>query len=384
MKVLHLIYSRQVAGAEKYLKDLLPGLNGKGMDCRLICVVPEADKYKFIEFCSSLNESGVETVLITGSQIKFLSTAKKINKYLLENNITYLHAHLFNSDILAVLTKKMYNRKIKLLSTKHGYQEKYFHNYAEKNGKIDYNFYYFISKYINRNIDYQFTVSKAMSELYYKLKLTTDKIPYIHHGVDLQHPGISQAFKLSANQLIIVGRIEKIKGHGYLLKAMPAVIKRFPDVKLLVLGNGTEIENLKMQAESLGISGHLNFMGFQPDPSKYIAASDIMISASFYESFGLIYIEAMALKTPVIAFDVPACNEILKNGETGILVPLYDSGTLAEKIIHLLLNPEERKRIADNAHTEYISGFTKSRMVAETVAWYKSINIGEQQQKNTD
>jgi len=376
LKILHLIFSEQVAGAEKYLLDLLPGLQNDGIETHLICVTPSRDAYKFNGFCMELNSKGVKTVLITGTVTGFLAIAKRINRYLSENNIQYLHAHLFKSDLLGVMVKKIFNKKIILLSTKHGYEEKYCSNYHYYQGKIKYNLYYFISKYLCANINYQFAVSKAMSDLYYQLKLTPDRLSFIHHGIKIPPVmEINQPYKyrFAKKQLIILGRIEEVKGHKYLFDALPAVIKLFPDLKLLVVGNGTQLEQLQKQANTLGIENNILFLGFQQNPYPYIAHSDILVSPSLYESFGLVFIEAFAIKVPVVAFNTPAANEIITDDETGLLVPVNSSQALADKIIYVLQNPGEGNRMAVNGYKKYVDYFNTERMVKDTVNWYHTI-----------
>ena len=87
------------------------------------------------------------------------------------------------------------------------------------------------------------------------------------------------------------------------------------------------------------------------------------------------FIEGLALKTPIIAFDVPAGNEILENNETALLVTKGDSKALAEKIIYLLKNPEVSKQIAENAYEKYKKEFTTEAMVKKMAAWYKSLSL---------
>lgn len=376
MKILHLIYSEQVAGAEKYLLDLLPGLKDEGIECHLICITPAKDEHKFTAFCEELNGKGIKAVLINGTVKNFLSIARGIGKYLSDNKIKYLHAHLFKSDLLVVMVKKLFSHKIILLSTKHGYEEKYCSNYHRYKGKIKYNLYYFISKYLLKNIDRQVAVSKAMSDLYYQLKLTPERLKFIHHGInikDLPEPADKEQYRYGDKQLLILGRIEEVKGHTYLLNAMPEVIKIFPEVKLLVIGNGTQRELLEQQSTLAGIEKNILFLGFRQNPYPFMANSDILVSPSMYESFGLVFIEAFAMKLPVIAFDAPAANEIISNEQTGLLVPVYNSSVLAEKIIYLLQNPEERKRLADAAYEKYVTYFNTARMVKETASWYRSV-----------
>ncbi len=376
MKILHLIYSEQVAGAEKYLLNLLPGLQTEGIDCDLICVSPAKHKYKFIALCDELNKKGVKTTLMTGGKFNFLSVAKRVSEYLKKNNINYLHTHLFKSDLLAVMLKKIFNKKIFLISTKHGYQEKYLSDYAVKKKKISYNTYYFISKYLAHHINEHVTISKAMSDLYFDLKIIPRRMKYIYHGINVAVPfstGHREEFRIARPQLVIAGRVEEIKGHKYLFDAMPAIIDKFPDVKLLVIGNGTQKEFLLSKTASLGIEKNISFLGFLENPYPYIAHSDIIVLPSLFEPFGLVYIEAFALKTPVIAFDVPASNEIIRDDETGLLVPLANSEILAEKIIYLLQNPEERNRLAEKGYAAYTGYYNTNRMVKDTADWYRSI-----------
>lgn len=379
MKITHLIYSEQVAGAEKYLLDLLPGLTANGITCDLICVCPLKAREKFESFCDDLNSKGVSTILLTGAVIHFLRIARQINQHLCKNNAGYLHAHLFKADLLAVMVKKLFNKKIILLSTKHGYEESYLNDYPVNQGKkIRYNLYYFIAKYLARTMDEQFAVSKSMADIYFDLKLSAQRMQYIQHGINvsIQQVAIDTAqFKLGTPQLIIVGRIEEVKGHQYLLKAMPDIIKVFPDIRLLVIGNGTQKEQLIQLAKDTGITNNILFLDYQSDPYPFIAHSDIMVMTSMFESFGLVLIEAFALKVPVVAFDVPAGNEIIINNETGLLVPVYDSKCLAEKIIQLLQNPAERERLSLNAYNNYISYYNSSRMIKETVNWYTSMIV---------
>lgn len=376
MKILHLIYSEQVAGAEKYLLDLLPGLKDEGIECHLVCVTPARDAHKFTSLCEELNSKGVKAVLLNGTIKNFLSIARSISNYLSDNKIKYLHAHLFKSDLLAVMVKKLFNRKIILLSTRHGYEEKYCSNYHRYNGRINYNLYYFISKYLLANIDKQVAVSKAMSDLYYQLKLTPARLKFIHHGINiktLQETDDKAQYRFGNQQLIILGRIEEVKGHTYLFNALPEVIKVFPEVRLLVIGNGTQQQVLQQKAASSGIEKNILFLGFQQNPYPFMANSDMLVSPSLYESFGLVFIEAFAMQLPVIAFDAPAANEIISNGETGLLVPVYNSSKLAEKIIFLLQNPAERKSLADAAFKKYVTYFNTARMVKETAGWYHAV-----------
>jgi glycosyltransferase involved in cell wall biosynthesis len=374
LKIAHLIYSKQVAGAEKYLLSLLPGLKSKGIDCSLICVTTPAFQDQFSDYCAEMRQLGVPAVLLVSRRNHF-KTAKLIAGYLRSNDIPDLHSHLFKADLLAVMVKRLFFKKIFLLSTKHGYQEKYLVSWPSHKGKIIRNGYYYISKFVARNIDEHVAVSNAISQMYYGLTLTKTPPKYIHHGIELTYKDgwKDPSFRISENQLVIAGRLELMKGHKYLIDAMTLIKEVFPKVKLLVIGDGSQRELLEKQAADAGIKEHIDFLGYRADVHAFISNSDIIILPSLFEPFGLVYIEAFALHVPVIAFDVPATNEIIENNETGMLAPVFDSKKLAEHVLFLLKNNEERKRIADKAFDKYITHFNRERMISDTIAWYRSI-----------
>jgi hypothetical protein len=264
-----------------------------------------------------------------------------------------------------------------ILSTKHGYEEKYLVQYGLGNKKIRYNFYYFITRAIIKRTDYNLAVSRSLSEMYYSLKLSKNKMKYVHHGINPEPPLEIKAQVKGNPKIMIVGRLAQIKGHSYLFRALPEIIKKFPELKLFVLGDGILKEKLIKQAASLNVLEHIEFVGFAK-PQTYTAQCQIMIAPSLYESFGLVYIESFALKIPVIAFDAETANQIIENNVTGILVEKENIKALAEKIIFLLESPEERERISANAYKKFQTYYTAERMAKETSGWYQSVLESEE------
>ncbi len=378
MKILHVIYTHGVGGAEKYLKHLLPGLKAYGINCDLIVVCTKKTESTFAAYCNEVSNLGIKTTLIVAEKYAILKTAKKVNNYLRAEKIDILHTHLFHADLMAAVLKTFFNNQVRTISTKHGYQEKVLQQYDPVNYKKLNDLYYHITKYILRKIDINIAVSKAMADLYFNLGISNTHFPYIHHGITLQEFDKSEfdsKYRKARQQLITVGRIEIIKGHHFLIDAMPIVLEAFPDAKLLVLGDGTEKANCEEQVKTAGLQNNVEFMGFVQQPYHYITNSDIIIQPSFFESFGLVFIEGLALKTPIIAFDVPAGNEILENNKTALLVNKGDHKALAEKIIYLLKNPGVSKQVAENAYEKYKNEFTTAAMVKKMAAWYKSLPL---------
>jgi glycosyltransferase involved in cell wall biosynthesis len=376
LKILHLIYTNGISGAEKYLQDLLPSLTDLGIHCELICICPKKNSISLSEYCRKMEEKGVKsTLLTTSSKISYLKIAGEIAAYLKSNNIGAIHAHLFSADLISVLIKKLFIKKLVIFSTKHGYEEKYLVQYGLGNKQVPGNPYYYITRYLISNIDHNITVSKALSRLYAHIRLVKEEMPFIHHGINFQpSPGKDTQLK-GDPKILMVGRLSTIKGHSYLIKALPEILKKFPALTLILAGEGPLKEDLVKLSTLLNVNDHINFVGYAK-PEDYSPQCQLMILPSLFESFGLVYIESFSLKIPLVAFDSEAGNEIIDNNQTGILVPKGDVKSLAEKIIYLLETPGERERIAENAYKKYRSYFNAERMAKETAAWYqKSLPI---------
>ena len=150
--------------------------------------------------------------------------------------------------------------------------------------------------------------------------------------------------------VLFLGRFdEPRKGMAVLLGALPALVRRFPDIEILVVGRGDE-DALRLQARKL--AGHLRFLGEVDDAQKASA----MRSADVYcapnvggESFGIVLVEAMAAGTAVVASDLDAFRRVLMDGTAGRLVPVDDAKALAAGLIEVLEDDATRERYVDTA-----------------------------------
>ncbi|BBX95825.1 glycosyltransferase family 4 protein [Mycobacterium lacus] len=170
----------------------------------------------------------------------------------------------------------------------------------------------------------------------------------IPNGVDVD--ALASAPRLAGyprpgRTVLFLGRYdEPRKGMAVLLDALPAVVERFPDVQLLIVGRGDEDQ---LRAQASGLVEHLRFLGQVDDDAKASA----MRSADVYcapntggESFGIVLVEAMAAGTPVVASDLDAFRRVLRDGDVGRLVPVDDSAALADALIAVLHDAALRRR----------------------------------------
>jgi glycosyltransferase involved in cell wall biosynthesis len=139
----------------------------------------------------------------------------------------------------------------------------------------------------------------------------------------------------------IVGRLAEQKGHSVLLEALPEVISRFPEVALVVIGDGPDRQALEKKATLLGVAGQIVWLGSKSQDEVFglYGVMDIFVMPSRFEGFGLVAAEAMAAGLPVVASDIEGLREVVEHEKTGYLCPAGDSRQLACRLLELLESP---------------------------------------------
>jgi glycosyltransferase involved in cell wall biosynthesis len=149
--------------------------------------------------------------------------------------------------------------------------------------------------------------------------------------------------------VITVGRHAEQKDHETLIRAFARTRQRVP-ARLVLIGQGPLRGELEGLARELGVAESVVFAGWQANPFAWLARSDLFVLSSRYEGFGNVIVEAMACGLPVISTDCPSGpNEILRNGEDGLLVPVADVEALADAMTNVLTDEALRSKLAQKA-----------------------------------
>ena len=175
-------------------------------------------------------------------------------------------------------------------------------------------------------------------------KLSPAQFEIIPHGIKLPDREMLVAEQLCEHLTILfVGRYESRKGIDVLLGAIPKVLQHFPKVRFVLVGNDpqNQYENAFKAEWENQYDIQVEFLGHVDTPrlKELYQTCDVFVAPSRYESFGLVYVEAMAYGKPVIGCNVGGVPEVIKDGITGLLARSGDQDDLAEKILKLLLNP---------------------------------------------
>ena len=366
-KILHLITGLEVGGAEMMLLKTLPKLQ-EDFDNRVCCIRNRGP------IGERLEEAGIpvffldlNSILDFGAIFRFRNIIKKFGPNIL---VTYLiHADLFGRIFgrLFGVKKIVCSQRGKLLHWE-------FLRLADRLTK------YLVTKYIVQT-------ETAQEELMKKLHLSKEQFKIIPNAIDtkdftfeMNREKKRAELSLKSDDIVItcVSKLRRGKGHNYLLEAFEQLRhyserrqkshtnRRF---KLLIVGDGEQKEILLKQIESYKSKSNILFIGNRNDVKELLRISDIFILPTLGEGMSNALLEAMASGLPVITTDIPENNELIKNGKTGILVPIKDSDSLAKAIEDLLSDGERRKNLSENSKRN-ISEYFDVRIVVSKLTGF--------------
>ena len=204
-------------------------------------------------------------------------------------------------------------------------------------------------------------------------------IAVVPTGIDLAHfkPGDRAAARRSLGVadgeplVLYVGRLDREKSVDRVVAAFERVASTVPAARLALVGQGTETQRLSRMAAALPVADRIRFLGLRPHDTlaECYQAADVFLFASETETQGLVLAEAAACGLPAVAVDAPGCDEVVRDGETGILTK-GDPAGLAEAVIGLLLDPERRRAMGRRARELAERLFDVSLQIDRTMAVY--------------
>lgn len=373
MRIAHCQIILGIAGSEKYLLDLLPALNKQSdLEILFIALVPKSRLGDEAAFVEAMTKRGIEVIIVPFQGVG-LNGARAIKHIVKEHAIDIVHSHLLHADFMTAQARRFLRTKVLQVSTKHGYEESYNDVHGFDPAFKKKNTYWRIARWSEKGMSRSFAVSKGLKNLYIGLGICpADKLDVIYHGFNFDSEPLEKK-KNTVPKLILVGRLTAFKGHRYAIEACQQLAKNGHPFELDIVGSGDLEDELKAVVQKRELTDQVHFLGYQTDAAQRMAQADAVLIPSRAEGFGVVVLEAMAAKTPIIAFDVPALNELIESHKTGILVSPYDTTAYANAIQELIEKKEWSAQLAEAAHIKLKNYFSLSRMSEETAQFYRSI-----------
>ena len=234
--------------------------------------------------------------------------------------------------------------------------------------------------------------------------LPFDKINVIPNGINLTNfNGIERDYEFrrqyaADNEKIILymGRLVYEKGVQHLISAMPKILNGYNDAKLIIAGKGGMYDELKAEADALGLGNKVYFTGYldSKQVQKMYKCADVAVFPSTYEPFGIVALEAMLAGVPTVVSDVGGLNEIVEHGVTGMKSYAGNPNSIADSILNLLYDHQLAANVSKNAKAKVKelynwnkiaqdSHFVYQKAICQTVAEHQANQIAQEKAKKT-
>jgi glycosyltransferase involved in cell wall biosynthesis len=367
MNILHLTTHVNVGGITSYIRTLSKAMAKAGHRSSVVSSGGSA--------AMSLTRSGVhcyEYPIRTKSELnpKLYWALWRIAGLVRKENYDILHAHSRVTQVLAYFISKLTG--VPYVSTAHGF-------YTPRIGRR------FFPAWGERVVAISHLVSEDLSKAH---RVKPGQIQMIYNAVDLDEflerlgrqdrTFLRNRYGIPANAFVVgtLSRLVRDKGHEFLLEAARKLLPEFPNLYILIVGDGREKENLERMigAGAAPLHDHAKIIPGVQDTTAVLSVMDVSAHpATHREGFGLSIAEAMIARVPVVATDIPAINTLLEDGLNGRVVKPKDSDALASAIRDLIQDPARARALAQKGYEKAVSICQPERMAREMEQVYREV-----------
>ena len=369
MRVLHLITTLDVGGAEMHLLSQVRGQCARGHDVRVAWLKGDG------ALQGDFEQAGARCVGRVGSGPALVP---RLWPELRAAEI--VHSHLLKADMVAALLAPLAGRRSGLVSSKHNDERALLNPVFSR-----------VHGLLGRSPRKTIVLSDHVGEFIREHgRIPADRLVRIHYGHDHgpweaagdaagEHRAAVRpelGFSVEDVVMICVARFAPQKAHDVLLEAFARARAEEPRLKLALVGDdpfGDGRERTEAVAAKLDLGDSVHFTGVRRDVPRLMAASDVFVMSSLWEGFGLVFLEAMSTGIPVLATRVSGVPEVVADGETGVLVPPHEVEPLAEQMVALARDGDRRRALGQAGRARVRARFGIDRMVDQTLDVYRSL-----------
>ncbi len=329
-KISLFIPSFDIGGVERVMITLANYWAGLGNEVSLIVTRDKGDLRPEIDAAVSIVNLG---------DIQLRKALLPLMRYLKKNKPDYLFSGPDFPNVMALLAKSLSKVPTRVIVTQHNF----FDAAVQKLG-IHGRIFPFLAKCLYPKAYRVVAVSEGVKGMLRGWGIPEEKLTRIYNPIDLRNiralakeePGM----ELPENFIIYLGRLNLIKNLTFLLDSMAQLRMSNPDMKLLMLGGGEEMEALKQYCLNKELENHVIFFGNSQNPFPVLKQARLLVLPSWSESFGNVLVEAMALGVTSVATPTSGASEVSENGKSVYLVNTFtDSVEMAAKIDYACQHP---------------------------------------------
>jgi glycosyltransferase involved in cell wall biosynthesis len=345
----------------------------------------EGVNFKRLDFLSLIKRSYNPQNLNFSRQFFFLLKSKLSwkNRILENKEFDIFHGHIYSSGLTALSLGK--SKRSSIINTIHGSYYKYWKQLIRN--PLAVSFYRqmerrlapYLAKKCNSQIHTDYDFAKTVKA--WCKEEVHPKINTILNGVDTDifTPNATPNSQLTEEEGPIVMTTRRLvvkNGVLYLVKAFKKVVEKIPSAKLVIIGDGPEKTRISKEIKELSIEKNVQFIGMVANKEipSYLAAARIVVVPSIVEASSISVLEAMAMRKPVVASDIPGIREITKEGKNCVLVPPKETENIAEAILNLIKTDKKADELASKGYEEIKQNYTWEKKAKEIEqVYYKTL-----------
>jgi glycosyltransferase involved in cell wall biosynthesis len=354
--VLHLQKVAGISGSEAHLLALLPRLRERGWDVRMLML--HENEPGAWDFARALEARGVPLDAIPVRRDVDPVAFVRLASYLARARPAILHTHLVHADTYGLLAGTAARVPVRF-STKHGFNEFRAEPYF---GLAD--------RSVASLAHVHIAISRGLARYLEDVEgFDGESFEIVHYGIDPN--GEPVAYSGAAPRLLCVGRLIPIKGHIVLLRAFAEARRTLPELELEIAGRGPLEPALRALVRELGVADAVHFLGHVNPIQAAIERAAVVVVPSMGEGFGMVALEAMERARPVLAAAIGGLGELVRDGETGTLVPAGEAEPLRDAIVRVAGDLELARRMGEAGRQRALSRFLQQFCTDRTELLYE-------------
>ena len=364
-KILHIQVYPKLSGVQRISLEIMKALPNEEFQ-KFILFANEPNNGNKLALESEFKKANV-TILYSNNLVRELNLKKDFNafkeiyKLCKQEHFDIVHTHSSKPGVVGRIASFIAKTPL-VIHTVHGI------SFTKFTPPLKYLFYYFCEIFSTF-----FCHKLVLVNRYYKrfYRIFAKKTVTIYNALDFHNwNSVLLHNDTKLINLLYVGRLDTQKDPITLLKGFNEAIKTIKNIHLTIVGDGELYSDCQSFINNNGIEKFVTLEGWQTNTEKYYRKSDIFVSSSIYEAFGLMFLEASYCKLPIIATDVEGIPEVVLDGKTGLLYKPRDYHSLASNIIKLSTDKDLRDNLGKNAASWVQENFQIKNMTNEYIKIY--------------
>lgn len=374
MRVLSIYWGLAFGGVAQYAVNLQRLCGRVPLQLRSLCILPEGR-----DVDQRVLDS-LDSIVIRVSSVFDLSWVPKVRKVVQEENLDCVLSHGFNGHLVSLVSTMRMQPPIRRLASYHG---SYHPNTPIR--RLLAPFYdgftnWFLAKKANAIV----SVAECCVTALIGHGVPASKFTVIHNGIpDLTHESnnrdaIRQEWGFDETHLLIgvASRLVKIKGVDALIKSFAQAERKQKNMRLVIIGDGSQRESLQQLAITLGVESAVTFVGIRNDIPDCLSALDVFALPSLSEAHSIGLLEAMRAGKAIVATDVGGNTETVRDKEEALIVNAGDCNGLSAALSRLANDAQLRDRLGDAAYKRFHEKFMEDAMLEKTASWLMQVCCG--------